>query len=101
DAKQVTAPVSLVVTAFASIDDVRGHSTPQLVGGDTTLVLVDLGRGRVHMGGSMLAQVTGQVGSEVPDLDDPQLLTSLADAGTPPRDSGVLRAYDDRSRAGP
>ena len=72
EAKQVTAPVSLVVTAFATIDDVRSHSTPQLMPGDTTLILVDLGRGRMRMGGSMLAQVTGQLGAEVPDLDDPR-----------------------------
>ena len=76
----MTAPVSLVVTAFATLDDVRRHSTPQLLPGDTTLVLVDLGRGRMRMGGSMLAQVLGQFGDDVPDLDDPQLLKALVDA---------------------
>src|SRR6185369_16575106 len=100
EAKQVTAPVSLVVTAFASIDDVRSHATPQLVEGDTTLVLVDLGRGRMRMGGSMLAQVTGQFGAEVPDLDDPQLLKALVEAVTRLRDAGVLLAYHDRSAGG-
>src|SRR5436190_9966933 len=100
EAKQVTAPVSLIVTAFASIDDVRAHSTPQLLAGDTTLVLVDLGRGRMRMGGSMLAQVTGQFGADVPDLDDPQLLKSLVDAVTRLRAAGVLLAYHDRSDGG-
>ncbi|MEO5845077.1 MAG: phosphoribosylformylglycinamidine synthase, partial [Caldimonas sp.] len=99
-AKQVTAPVSLVVTAFASIDDVRPHSTPQLQPGDTTLVLVDLGRGRMRMGGSMLAQGAGQFGSEVPDLDDPQLLKALVDAITQLRDGGLVLAYHDRSDGG-
>jgi phosphoribosylformylglycinamidine synthase len=47
-AKQVTAPVSLIVTAFATLDDVRGTLTPQLQPGDTTLILVDLGQGRAH-----------------------------------------------------
>ncbi|MEO8310201.1 MAG: phosphoribosylformylglycinamidine synthase [Caldimonas sp.] len=98
--KQVTAPVSLVVTAFASIDDVRPHSTPQLQPGDTTLVLVDLGRGRMRMGGSMLAQVTGQFGAEVPDLDDSQLLKSLVDAITQLRAAGLVLAYHDRSDGG-
>ena len=79
-AKQVTAPVSLVVTAFATLDDVRRRSTPQLLPGDTTLVLVDLGRGRMRMGGSMLAQVLGQFGNEVPDLDDPAQLLALVAA---------------------
>ena len=99
-AKQVTAPVSLIVTAFASIDDVRAHSTPQLQPGDTTLVLVDLGRGRMRMGASMLAQVTGQLGAEVPDLDDPQLLRSLVDAITRLRAAGLVLAYHDRSDGG-
>ena len=79
-AKQVTAPVSLIVTAFATLDDVRGTLTPQLQPGDTTLILIDLGQGRTRMGGSMLAQVLGQFGDEVPDLDDPALLKALVAA---------------------
>ena len=66
-ARQVTAPVSLIVSAFASIGDVRPTLTPQLQGGDTTLVLVDLGQGKRRMGGSMLAQVLNQFGERVPD----------------------------------
>ena len=99
-AKQVTAPVSLVVSAFAAIDDVRRHATPQLQPGDTTLVLVDLGRGRMRMGGSILAQATGQFGDVVADLDDPQLLVSLVDAMTRLRDAGLVLAYHDRSDGG-
>ena len=59
EAKQVTAPVSLIVSAFASLADVRGTLTPQLrapgEAGDTTLILVDLGRGQNRLGGSILA----------------------------------------------
>ncbi len=98
--RQVTAPVSLVVTAFAGIGDVRPHSTPQLQAGDTTLLLADLGRGRMRMGGSMLAQVTGQFGAEVPDLDDPRDLKSLVDAITRLREAGLVLAYHDRSDGG-
>ena len=77
--KQVTSPVSLVVSAFASLDSVAGTWTPQLLPG-SELVLVDLGAGRNRLGGSMLAQVSGQFGDEVPDLDDPSRLVSLAAA---------------------
>jgi phosphoribosylformylglycinamidine synthase len=98
--RQVTAPVSLIVSAFASLDDVRGASTPQLQAGDTTLILVDLGHGRMRMGGSMLAQVLGQFGSEVPDLDDPQALKALVDAVPRLRAAGLLLAYHDRSDGG-
>jgi phosphoribosylformylglycinamidine synthase len=77
-AKKVTSPVSLIVSAFATLADVRGTLTPQLIR-----------RGRHHagagrpgpwqnrMGGSILAQTLGQVGDAVPDLDDPQDLVNL------------------------
>ncbi|WP_073463876.1 phosphoribosylformylglycinamidine synthase [Rhizobacter sp. OV335] len=100
DAKQVTAPVSLIVTAFATLADVRGTLTPQLQPGDTTLVLIDLGQGRNRMAGSMLAQVLNQFGDEVPDLDDPALLKSLVAAINQLRSQGRLLAYHDRSDGG-
>ena len=98
--QQVIAPVSLVVTAFATLDDVRGTATPQLQPGDTALILVDLGRGRCRMAGSMLAQVLGQVGDEVPDLDDPAMLVALVAAVNELRGQGRLLAYHDRSDGG-
>ena len=102
--KQVTAPVSLIVTAFATLDDVRATLTPQLQPGDTTLVLVDLGQGKKRMAGSMLAQVLGQFGCQVkdglPDLDDPQLLKNLVSAVNALRAQGRLLAYHDRSDGG-
>ncbi|GAB4037710.1 MAG: phosphoribosylformylglycinamidine synthase [Rubrivivax sp.] len=100
DGKKVIAPVSLIVTAFASLPDVRGTFTPQLQPGDTTLVLVDLGRGRNRLGGSMLAQVLGRFGHEVPDLDDPALLKALVAAVNELRAQGRILAYHDRSDGG-
>ena len=99
--KKVTSPVSLVVTAFASLADVRGTLTPQLQAtGDTTLVLVDLGRGRNRMGGSILAQVLGQPGGEAPDLGEPQDLVNLVNAVNELRGQGRILAYHDRSDGG-
>jgi phosphoribosylformylglycinamidine synthase len=98
--RQVTSPVSLIVTAFATLDDVRGTLTPQLQGGDTTLILVDLGQGRQRMGGSMLAQVLGQFGHEVPDLDEPQQIKALYAAVGALRAQGRLLACHDRSDGG-
>ncbi|MDN5796127.1 MAG: phosphoribosylformylglycinamidine synthase [Intrasporangium sp.] len=98
-ARQVISPVSLVVTAFASLPDVRGTWTPQ-PSGDSTLVLVDLGAGRNRLGGSMLAQVSARFGREVPDLDDPARLVALADALAELRTRGVPVAYHDRSDGG-
>ena len=140
ETKQVTAPVSLIVTAFATLADVRGTLTPQLQrslpsslsrkagegrgeGGkvpgdhphphplppagegveplaDTTLILIDLGQGKKRLGGSMLAQVLGRFGHEVPDLDDPQQLKSLVAAINQLRAEGRLLAYHDRSDGG-
>ena len=98
--KQVTSPVSLVVSAFATLADVRVSSTPQLVAGDTTLLLVDLGAGRMRLGGSMLAQVSAQLGDEPPDLDQPGLLKSLVAAISDLRARGLVLAYHDRSDGG-
>ena len=100
DVRQVTAPVSLVVTAFASLADVRPTLTPQLQPGDTTLVLVDLGQGQGRLGGSMLAQVLNQFGDRVPDVDDPALLKSLVSAVNALRAQGRILAYHDRSDGG-
>jgi len=102
ETRKVTSPVSLIVSAFATLDDVRGTLTPQLDGqlADTTLVLVDLGRGRNRMGGSILAQTLEQIGDEAPDLDDPQDLVHLVQAINILRASGKVLAYHDRSDGG-
>jgi len=101
-AQKVTSPVSLIVSAFATLADVRGTFTPQLnaTEPDTTLLLVDLGKGQNRMGGSILAQTLGQVGDTVPDLDDPQDLVNLVKAVTALREQGHILAYHDRSDGG-
>jgi phosphoribosylformylglycinamidine synthase len=99
DKKKVTSPVSLIVTSFASLPDVRGTLTPQLnATEDTTLVLVDLGKGQNRMGGSILAQTLNQVGDSVPDLDDAQDLVNLVNAVNAIRPQ--ILAYHDRSDGG-
>jgi phosphoribosylformylglycinamidine synthase len=101
ETKQVTAPVSLIVSAFATLPDVRGTLTPQLQPeADSTLVLIDLSQGRNRMGGSMLAQVDNQFGDEVPDLDDPAQIKALVGAINRLRAEGKLLAYHDRSDGG-
>ena len=101
EAKKVTSPVSLIVTAFATLADVRGTLTPQLNAvDDSSLILVDLGRGQNRMGGSVLAQNLGQMGDEVPDLDDPQDLVNLVHAVNALRAQGLILAYHDRSDGG-
>ena len=100
--KQVTSPVSLIITAFASVDDVRSSFTPQLDAekADTSLILIDLGKGRHRMGGSILAQTLNQAGGDVPDLDDAQDLIRLVNAVNELRAQGLVLAYHDRSDGG-
>ena len=102
DKKKVTSPVSLIVSAFASLADVRGTLTPQLdaTEADTTLVLIDLGKGQSRMGGSILGQTLDQSGDVVPDLDDPQDLVNLVNAVNALRAKGQILAYHDRSDGG-
>ena len=100
--KKVTSPVSLIVTAFATLTDVRGTLTPQLdaTEPDTTLLLIDLGRGQRRMAGSILSQTLGQSGDVVPDLDDPAQLVALVAAVNALRADGKILAMHDRSDGG-
>ena len=99
--KKVSAPVSLIVSAFVSLPDVRGTLTPQLDRDvDSALLLIDLGRGQARMAASVLAQTLDQVGDEAPDLDDPQLLLGLVNAVNALRADGKILAYHDRSDGG-
>jgi phosphoribosylformylglycinamidine synthase len=100
--KSVVAPVSLIVSAFAPVRDVRKTWTPQLRTdlGATSLLLVDLGAGANRLGASSLAQVHGALGATPPNLDDPGLLTKLATALADLRAQELVLAYHDRSDGG-
>ncbi len=82
ETKTVTSPLSLVITAFGAVQDIRKTLTPQLHldQGDSHLIYIDLGQGQQRLGGSCLAQVYGQLGDTVPDVDDPQLLKGYFNA---------------------
>jgi phosphoribosylformylglycinamidine synthase len=97
---EVVAPLSLIVSAFAPTPDARAALTPQLRtdAGESELILVDLGRGRNRLGGSILAQVHSQLGDQAPDVDDPVLLKSFFAAIQELR--GLILAYHDRSDGG-
>ncbi|MEB2347315.1 MAG: phosphoribosylformylglycinamidine synthase [Comamonadaceae bacterium] len=101
-ARKVVSPVSLIVSAFATLADVRGTLTPQLDAqeSDSTLLLIDLGHGRMRMGGSILGEVLGGFGTEVPDLDDAQDLKRLVAAINELRARALILAYHDRSDGG-
>jgi phosphoribosylformylglycinamidine synthase len=97
--KNVVAPVSLIVSAFAPVGDVHRTLTPVLRADPATaLWLIDLGRQR--LGGSALAQAYGELGTEPADLDDPQHLVRLAAALAELRGAQLLLAYHDRSDGG-
>jgi phosphoribosylformylglycinamidine synthase len=100
--KEVTSPLSLVVSAFAPCHDVRATWTPQLRTdqGETDLVFVDLAGGRMRLGGSILAQAFGQTGNEAPDLDDADRIKGLYAALAELRAAGLVLAYHDRSDGG-
>ena len=99
--KAVTAPLSLIVTAFAPCPDVRETATPKLRPYlDTTLLLIDLGQGKNRMGGSALAQVYKQVGDVAPDVDDAAVLKSFFELIQHLNAENKLLAYHDRSDGG-
>ncbi len=100
--KEVVAPLSLIVSAFAPCADARRALTPQLCldAGASVLILVDLGSGRNRLGGSILAQVYSQMGNAAPDLDDPQVLKRFFNVVQALNRDGLLLAYHDRSDGG-
>jgi phosphoribosylformylglycinamidine synthase len=100
--RSVVAPVSLIVSAFAPVSDVRRTLTPQLRldAGVSRLLLIDLGRGRNRLGGSCLAQVYGAVGREPADLDSPDLLKGFFAALAALKSRDRVLAYHDRADGG-
>ena len=100
--KSVVAPLSLIVSAFAPVKDVRRTLTPtlQLDVRPSSLWLIDLSAHRNRLGASALAQVYGELGEQPADLDEPQRLTRFAAALAEARAAGMLRAYHDRSDGG-
>jgi phosphoribosylformylglycinamidine synthase len=102
ETRSVVAPISLIVSAFAPIGDVRCTWTPvlQLEHGPSVLLLVDLARGRNRLGMSALAQVFNAAGGAGADLDDAKLLVGFAAALIELRRRALVLAYHDRSDGG-
>ena len=100
--KSVVAPVSLIISAFAPVKDVRRTLTPTLLMDErpTSLWLIDLSAGQHRLGGSALAQVYGELGDAAPDVDDPRRLVNLTAALAEMRAASLLLAYHDRSDGG-
>src|SRR5699024_3280678 len=100
--KSVTAPLSLIVTGFATVTDIDLTVTPELKTGqdESELLLVDLGRGQDRLGGSALAQVHGQVGAQAPDLHSADDLIAFFSVTQELLAERRLLAYHDRSDGG-
>lgn len=104
EAKEVTAPMSLVVSSFAPVGDFRKTWTPALRSyeevGETVLMFVDLSFGRKALGGSALGQVFKEVGNESPDIRNVDIFRDFFDATQSLQDAGIVLAYHDRSDGG-
>ncbi|KAI1878273.1 hypothetical protein JX265_002643 [Neoarthrinium moseri] len=104
ETNSVTAPVTVVISAFSLVEDVRSTWTPQLRRtedvGDSVLLYVDLAEGRKAMGGSALAQCLGQLGNEAPDVRNVELIRDYFDALSQLHEEDIVLAYHDRSDGG-
>ena len=101
ESKNVTSPVSLIISAFAPVENVKKTITPQLQNvDDTEIILIDLGQGENRLGASILAQVFNQEESVCPDLANPELLINAFTAMSILKDAGYVLAYHDRSDGG-
>ena len=93
--KSVVSPMSLVITAFAPVMDVTETLTPELIKGDSAFYRIDLSRGKLRLGGSILAQTHSQLGNECPDLDAPEDLINFFNFIQAGNEQGVISAYHD------
>ena len=99
--KVVSSPLSLIITAFSPVNDVRKTLTPELKTDiDNSLILIDLGAGKNRMGGSVLAQTQQMMGESVPDLDDAKAFKAFFNTVQQLNEKGQLMAYHDRSDGG-
>ena len=98
--KLVVSPLSLIVSGFAPVSDVRKTLTPELKVGENSLILIDLGEGKNRLGGSGLAQVYGQVGDVAPDAPRAEVLKAFFEVAQRLNGEGKLLAYHDRSDGG-
>jgi len=100
--KSVTSPLSLIITAFGAVEDIRKTVTPELRSdkGATRLIAIDLSQGKKRLGGSCLAQVYKQLGSETPDVDNPEILKGFFNAMQTLVRAEKVIAYHDISDGG-
>ncbi|OOS06037.1 phosphoribosylformylglycinamidine synthase [Moraxella cuniculi DSM 21768] len=93
--KSVSSPMSLIITAFAPVQDVAATLTPALVNQDSALYRLDLSAGKYRLGGSILAQTLSQLGDDCPDLDSPELLVKFFGFVQAAAQAGLIKAYHD------
>jgi phosphoribosylformylglycinamidine synthase len=100
--REVIAPLSLIISSFARVEDIRLTKTPQLRTdlGDTSLLYIDLGLGKNRLGASCLAQVYKQLGKETPDVENATQLKGFFDAIQFLNKKNFLIAYHDKSDGG-
>lgn len=99
--RDVIAPVSLVITAFAQVADVRKTLTPQLrTDADSALIFIDLAKGHQRMAGSVLCHAFGQPGDDTPDITDAEALKAFVHVIRDLADQELIWAYHDKSDGG-
>ncbi|KAK9451534.1 CobB/CobQ-like glutamine amidotransferase domain-containing protein [Limtongia smithiae] len=107
ETKEVTAPLSLIITAFAAVTNIHSTWTPQLRRveepevGSTKLLLVDLAMGKARLGGSSVAQVFGKIGNACPEVESiPMLKNFITTVSLLHQIPDLVLAYHDRSDGG-
>lgn len=93
--KSVVSPMSLVITAFAPVVDVAQTLTPELINGDSAFYRIDLSKGKLRLGGSILAQTLSQLGNDCPDLAQPSDLVDFFNFIQAGNAQNVISAYHD------
>ncbi|CAM9511203.1 unnamed protein product [Discosporangium mesarthrocarpum] len=97
----VKAPGTLVMTLYCTCPDITQIITPDLkLPGAGRLLYVDLGGGKARIGGTSLAHVYGQIGTDPPDVEDFSPLVAAFKATQELIGRGLISAGHDRSDGG-
>ncbi|STZ08501.1 Phosphoribosylformylglycinamidine synthase [Moraxella caprae] len=98
--KAVASPMSLIITGFAPVQDINKTLTPELINADSRLYRIDLSKGKLRLGGSILAQTLGQLGDDCPDVDSADDLRRFFEFIQSANEQGFISAYHDISDGG-
>ena len=96
---EVESPVSLVLSAFSKIRNTDDIVTPDLQG-NGEIYLIDLSNNNQRMGGSAFEQIKSSISSDVPKIDNINIIKKFFKLSQILISKKIISAYHDKSDGG-